>query len=145
MQELIVNLSEPREQNMLVGLLRGLRGMHRITIKLFRPKRSDPQNNAYFGMIVEPFAEWLMEKHGEARPNIEKAHAILKDANLRTHVVDENGEVMTNLSGDPLMRTMSTTELDTDGFSKYFDDCRALLAELCGIDVPDPDPEYARR
>ena len=145
MQNLVIDFDEPREKQNYLATVREYRGKKRITVKQFRPKRSTKQNDTYFGMVVEPFADWLMVQAGEKLPDIEKAHAVLTDTYLRVPEVDANGEIMLNLKGEPLMRTMSTTELDTEGFSAFFEDCRNLLAQMCDIIVPDPDPNYARR
>ena len=35
---------------------------------------------------------------------------------------------------------LSTTQLDTVGFTEYIEHCRRFAAEFLGIDIPDPEP-----
>jgi hypothetical protein len=132
----------PQQTQTVVSALRGLKpGKYRLEIVADRPRRSDRQNRYYWPCVVVPFAEWLTEQYGEGKTQ-EAAHKILADTFLRVPETNELGEVLFKPNGDPLMRTQSSTELDTAEFSRYVEDCRQLLRDMCKIETFDPDPDY---
>jgi hypothetical protein len=105
----------------------------RIEICDYRPRRTDRQNRLYWPTRVKPFADWLGEQYG-VPPDEDRAHRIFKDTFLRVPECNPmTGETMFDLNGDPMMRTRSTRQLNTEEFSMYLDQCDNLLEELCGI------------
>ena len=54
------NLATDRDR--FYAVLRRLRGLHRIDIRKFRHRRSDPQNRRYWGCIVAAFAKFIREQ-----------------------------------------------------------------------------------
>lgn len=133
----IVDFDNPKEAAIFHKGTRLLRGKKRIEILNYRPRRSDRQNNAYWDMVCEPFADWLTIEWGEPFTK-EDAHDQLRRQFLRKDCVHP-------VTGEVAERVRSTTELDTAEFSEYFDRCRDLLAQMCGIIVEDPDPAWRAR
>lgn len=129
MKDRIVNLDNEREKNMLLQHVRSLRGMHRVSVKQYRPKRSDRQNRFYHPCIVAPFAEWAREQGNEITD--EEAHEFLKAKFLTVEVVDKNGEIIGTT-------VRSTTSLDVKEFAEYVDKCIRFLNEFCEIQVVEP-------
>lgn len=101
----------------MLGLLEGKR--IEISIQKLRKKRSLPQNNWYFGVLIPLMAEHL-------GVHADDVHRDLKRHFLAVRI-DEN-----------FARVRSTTELSTDEFSRFMEDCQRLAAEY-GVDVPMPN------
>jgi hypothetical protein len=133
-----INLSDQNAKRLLLDAIRAMSGEHRVEIVLYRPRRSDRQNKFYWPCFVEPFADWLSEQRGkQVDPQI--AHEIFKQTFLRVCVGDADGVQLFDKAGEPLMRTRSTTELNTARFNEYLDQCAALLVELGALrEMPEP-------
>jgi hypothetical protein len=126
--ELIIDLSEPTEKVRLSEFCSRLRGKQRITAVQYRPRRTDPQNRLYWGVIVEALRNFLREQ-GEAY-TAEEVHGILKHKFLRKTVHDP-------LTGQPIGETTrSTTELTIQEFNEYIEFCTTWLNEMFGIVIP---------
>jgi hypothetical protein len=100
----------------LVSLLDGKRV--ELQLRKFKKKRSIPQNNWYFGVLLPAFAEHV-------GITADDMHEQLKQHFLAVRI-DEN-----------FARVRSTTELTTEEFSRYMEDCQRLAAEY-GVDVAFP-------
>lgn len=132
----IIDFDRPQEKALLIDGLRRLAGKHRVDVVKYRPRRSDRQNAALWPMINEPFADWVTQHWGQPCTP-EQAHQILKvTLNPVTFTNPDTGELV-EVPG-------STADLDTAGFSEYFERCRDFLAKHCDIIVDDPDPCYAK-
>jgi len=129
MTELTINFDEFRERQMLIDSLRGLRGMHRVTIVKHRPRRTDAQNRFYWPCYVKPFADWLQEQDEDA--NEETAHEILKSRFLQKTILNES-------TGEVLAYVGSTSKLSVEEFGEYLEKCAKFLAEWAGIVVDHP-------
>jgi hypothetical protein len=135
--ELIVNPTNPREINMAVELMRTLsnkRRPQRITVVELRDRRSNPQNALYWVAIIQPFAEWLYANgYGKEFGDLKQyAHDTLKRELLTVPLANPNtGEVLS-------YRVRSTTELNTEEFSAFIEDCARWLAEHCDLPVHLP-------
>lgn len=100
-----------------------------IVLELFRPKRSNPQNRWYRGVIVPAVARQL-SKGRELPISNGQAHHVLKQAFI--------GIVETALGTAPI----STTTLSTVQFSDYCEQIRAHAASEWGLNIPSPnEPE----
>lgn len=85
-----------------------------------RAKRSHRQNNAYWGLVITPFAEFLGYEPDEL-------HEALKAKFLTEGNPD-----------DPIRRVRSTTDLNTAEMEDYQAQIRRLAASL-GCDLPEPN------
>lgn len=121
--------SEP-ERHRLFKKLRGCRGVHRVEICRWRARRSDQQNRWYWPCIVKPLGDFLREQ-GE-QVNDDHCHDMLKHKFLRCEYTDRK-------TGEVIAYTKSTTELNTDEFSTYCEQCMAWLADVFGIVCESPD------
>ena len=126
--EYFVDFDQDKDRNVFAAALRRLRGMYRIEVTKYRPRRTDQQNRRYWPAIVAPFADWLREQ-GNEFTNLQ-AHELLKYRFLRKTFVDTK-------TGEALDYTRSTTELDTAEFKHFMDAAENWLAEFCGIIVPE--------
>lgn len=97
----------------------------------FKPKRSNPQNRFYFGVVVDLVRRGLKDLGWEPKAcSAEAVHEMLKREFL---TVDEHVK-----DGVFLKRTRSTTELDTAQFGEYLELCKQWAAENLGVAIPDP-------
>ena len=129
MQDLVIDMSNPREKAMVLEKIRGLQGMHWISVKQHRQRRSDRQNRWYWPCFVRPFADFLRGQG--CGVSDEDAHEILKARFLKRSILSE-------MTGELLEYVRSTTDLDTQEFNEYLDACRVFLQDYAGIQVPDP-------
>lgn len=129
--EHVVNMDDPKDKQLILTAVRGLRGKKRISWCEHRQRRSDRQNRYYWPCFVQPFGDYL---RGQGKPHFtdEMAHAVLKEMFLKVTEVDEN-------TGREFTYTRSTTELNTEEFNHYLDEVAKFLAEDCGFVVADPD------
>ena len=129
MTDLVVDFDDEAERKHLWEALRGLRGKNRITVKKYRPRRTDRQNRYYWPAFVHPFGQFLRDQGEEITDD--DAHEILKMKFLRIVVQDAKA--------GPLECGRSTTALDVDEFNEYLDRCSHFLNEMFGIVTPEPE------
>jgi hypothetical protein len=130
MPELIADLNDARKRTAIARRINDLRGVYRIEVTRYRPRRSDRQNRYMWPCMVQPFAQFLRDQ-GEEYTD-QQAHELLKAKFLRKTV---------EIKGERLDVVGSTTELDTSQFNEYLDKVAAWLADMFDIIVPEPS-EY---
>ena len=124
-----IDFGNEAERHLLYKKLRQLRGVHRVEICKWRPRRSDAQNRFMWPCIVKPLGDFLREQGEQVTDD--HCHEMLKHKFLRCEYTDsKTGEVITY--------TKSTTELNTDEFSIYAEQCMQWLAEVFGIICETP-------
>ena len=128
---MIANLDDAKLRSKIVNSINSKRGMWRIAVTRYRPRRSDRQNRYYWPCFVQPLGEFLRDQGEPYTDN--QAHAILKQMFLRQTV---------EINGERVDITRSTADLDTAEFNAYLDQCAAWLADSLGIIVPDPQDYY---
>jgi hypothetical protein len=117
------------EAQRLISTLKN--GFHRLEVSLirFHPRRSELQNNWYWGSFVTPFGSYL--RVNNPKFTNEMAHEVLRKMFLEESIFNERtGKVYTYVK--------STTNLTTVEFCEYLEKCGAMLMTECGISVPDP-------
>jgi hypothetical protein len=94
---------------------------HRVEVIIRKPKtkRSDLQNNYYWGVVLE-----LLSK--ELGYDQDEMHEILKYKFLQSHAM-----------GMPYVK--STTKLSTGEFEEYLSKIKRWAAEFLNIVIPDPN------
>jgi len=98
-------------------------------------KRSLPQNNYYWGVVVPLVRAGLYEQgFDEIRTN-DQAHAIIKRYHLKNEVVSKD-------TGDILEQDGSTTELTPPAFNDFIERVARWAAEYLGIAIPAPNQQY---
>jgi hypothetical protein len=112
-------------------------GLYRWTIERVYRKRSNPQNDYYWGVVIPAFCQGFYDTWGEPITG-EEAHATLKES--------FNYQLKTNpKTGDMMRIARSTASLTTVEFNEYIERCCHLIAEYFGVAVPEPtkNNEYA--
>ena len=134
-EEYLCNLDSVEEKRNIQTRIGTLRGRWWVRLERWHKKRSTEQNAWYHACIVRAF--WLFLK--EQDYNIvrqEDAHRMLARKFLTIEVVNQKtGEIIGK-------RVRSTTKLSTLEMADYCERCRAYLAEMFSIVVPDPDPAW---
>lgn len=129
---IIDDLSNARVKARLIAAIGGMQGTWRVEMCRYRPRRTDRQNRYYWPCFVKPFADYLVEQGNEFDDAEDSAHEILKREFLSSTVTDRK-------SGQVFTFQRSTTKLTTVEFNAYLDRCARMLAEECGIVVPEPN------
>ncbi len=94
-----------------------------VVVRLKSTKRSDPQNRAYFGIVVSALADHLGYTKEECHEALKILFASRKDEKTGLTIVE------------------STSKMDTKRFNKYYEDIQRWAIEFLGIDIPSPN-EY---
>jgi hypothetical protein len=127
----ILNLSDPNVRAMLVKHVDSLRGLKRVDIIDYRPRRSDRQNRFLHGVIVAQFGEHLRTTCDPAITN-EAAKEFLKRRYLTRPLINRiTGEEIGSI-------TAKTSELSTAEMCGFLDNCIRFLTQECGLTVQDP-------
>lgn len=104
-----------------------------LTVKRLYNKRSLPQNNYYWGVIINEFKKGWFDTQGE-RISTDDAHEILKrECNYKEITNEETGEI--------LKIGISTRTKTTVEYEEYLEDCRKFVYNWFGIDVPLPNEQ----
>lgn len=105
----------------------------RISLEVFREKRSSKQNRYYWGVVVEMIKNRL-EDLGHTLSTEEVHDFLKKEFNYK--------EINT---GDTyfLKIPQSTKDQDTVSFNEYLGKIQMFAAEVLEIAIPDPDPNYS--
>lgn len=126
----IINPAEMRE---LFNTLK--EGRHQITIKDMR-KRSLPQNDYYWGVVVPMCRQGLYDAgYDEVKTSLD-SHEVLKHLFLKKEVTNKStGEVLT-LDG-------SSKDLSIPEFNEYIENICKWAAEYLSIVIPSPNEAMA--
>lgn len=93
-------------------------------------KRTNAQNNYYWGVIVPIFRNAMLEEWGELYSK-EEVHEFLKfNCNYKEKVNEDTGEI--------IRVTISTTENTTISQNEFFIRCSNLCKEFFNRDIPPP-------
>lgn len=102
-----------------------------IEIEVKKAKRSLPQNNYYFGVVV-PMIKSAMNEYGNDFTT-EEAHEFLKS--------QFNYKEVEITDGHYINVPRSTTKLDTTGFQEYVLKIQQFASEMLGIIIPEPNEQ----
>lgn len=117
---------------LLKGWLKEKRGKKiRLTFEEYSGKRSDPQNQYYWRVMV-PMVRIAINDLGNNFSETE-IHDFLKR--------EFNGKEIETPSGAFLNMPQSTTKLDTISFNEFKERVQQFGAEVLNIYIPDPDPD----
>ena len=102
-----------------------------VTAEASYNKRSTQQNRYYWGVLVPAFCIAAYETTGD-RWSKEMAHDTLKSRFLVSEFVNEE-------TGEILNIVNTTTQLGTQEFNEYIENCRNFVLEWFGSYVPSPN------
>lgn len=96
---------------------------YRVTIEVEKSKRTKDQNRLYWMWL-----SCISEESGNSRDDL---HEFFKQKFLNTYA--------RVIYGEEVKCVQSTTELQTDEFTKYLENIQLWVAEELGITLPNPD------
>ena len=104
----------------------------RVEVKVRRlyNKRSHPQNDYYWGCLIQEFIDGYKDTTGESITK-NQAHEILKGQ-------FNSKEIINQKSGEVIRVPQSTSNLTTTEFMDYIEECIRFIAEWFGRTVADP-------
>lgn len=128
----VVNMDDMSQKNMLLTLIRGLSGNYRFEWARFRPRRTDPQNR-YFHGVVLPIIGDAVRALGNDYSN-DEVKEWLKGRFLKQQrvFVNAKGELET----EDVVR--KTSKLDTVEFNEFIEYCCHFAAESLNTHIPEP-------
>lgn len=95
-------------------------------------KRSNPQNNYYFGVVVPLIYDGLRDVGYNSIRTLDQAHDVMKSLFLK---------VKEEQNGITIERIQSTTELNKEKFSDYLDQINAWAYDYLGVNIPAPNEQ----
>ncbi len=104
-----------------------------LVVKQVEPKRSDPANRYYWGVII-PIAMQTINDEWGATYGKEHIHQILKE---HCNQVDHETS-----SGRVIRIAQDTHDMPHSEFCQFVERCRGMLVEYFGVDTPDPQKFY---
>jgi hypothetical protein len=137
MSKSTINFSDPVAKARFCNQARQLEDEWDVEFKRHYAGRTNKQNRTYWGMVVTAFADYLTEQWGYEHTT-DDAHIELRKAILGKEITNPH-------TGEVKMVYPSTTKLSTAQFSEFFERARAMVEELTGVPIPDPDPRYREK
>lgn len=130
----VINGRFKRNRKIVLGLIKSFEGKNLIlTFDKEIKKRSNPQNQYYWGVIVPLIQEAILTEWGEINSK-EEVHELLKfNCNYIEKVNEETGEI--------LRISKSTTENTTTQQEDFHSNCRKLAKDYFNIDIPLPNED----
>lgn len=125
----VFNLDDLRQKQSLLARLGAARGTFEVTVKPYKPRRSNRANSYYWAAVVKSFQEY--EKAQGVSRTEDECHNILKALHHPEDFVDP-------VTGEVARIGKSTAGLDTAEFSDYVTRCIVWLSEMSVI-VPPPE------
>jgi hypothetical protein len=113
-----------------------------VTIERFYNKRSNKQNNYYWGVIVGHWKNIIRQEWGEIW-TMNDVHDFLKgNLNFDMVVDTETGEIAVNpITQTVIRKPKSTTKNTTFTQEEYHKACRDLAFEMYGYMIPEPNED----
>ncbi len=131
MTEQIIDFDDRDQKRRFLTLAGALQGPQEVTIKPWKPRRSNRANSFYFAVVVAALRQFLAEQGDNY--SVDECHDLLKTRCLGTVKVfnRKTGEFIAE-------KSLGSAMLDTSEFSAYVERCIAWLADF-GIEVPSPE------
>jgi len=130
----VVDGNLKRNRNLIKDAIASFEGKEIIIkIEKAKKKRSTPQNNYYWGVVI-PLIQLGLKETGNPM-TAEKAHELLRLKFLKKqiHVNEETGEILEYIQ--------STTELTTSQFMDFMVETQHFSLEYFNIIIPDPNED----
>lgn len=135
---MLFDLSDVPTKRRLMEMINQLSGLHEVTIKPRRFKRSLSQNAYYWAAFIPGWLAWLRREEGDPSITSEQAHIALKSAVMGTKTVTNK------TTGDAIDIPPTTHDMNTEEFSIYLESAAKFLAEFAGIVVLPAEVFYER-
>lgn len=130
----IVNGKFKRNLNTILDIVQQFNGMDvLLTFEKHKKKRSNPQNNFYWGICIPLIQNELKEATGEYKSVNDIHYKILLPlfAPIR--------EIININTGECLEEKLSSSEMTTTQFCQYILEIQKWASEFLGIDIPNPN------
>lgn len=122
---LLVDFDKETHKRSFYNTLKNLKGLHNVQIKRHREKRSNKENNYYWGVIVKT----LSDEFGYFP---EEMHQVLKRLFLTY-------EKPNKVTGELEFFSASTTSLTTEKAEEYYENIRIWALREYSILIPLPN------
>jgi len=119
-----VDFDSDREKLGFYRVLKALKGKFNIEIKRVRKKRSNPQNNYYFGVVVNEISRSTGFFPDEVHDLLKRKFLSFEKANP--------------ITGEACVFAKSTTGLTTQEFEQYCEQIRIWCISELDIYIPEP-------
>lgn len=125
-----------RNRNLIIDALNHYEGKDIIiTIEKAKKKRSNPQNNFYWGAVLPLIQQGLKDATGEFRTTENIHYRILLPLFAPVN------EIVNQDTGQCLSERLSSSEMSTVQFMDYIMEIQKWAAEFLSIVIPDPNHE----
>lgn len=116
-----------------------------VTIERYYKKRSNKQNNYYWGVIVEHWRLILLQEWGEIYQESDVHEFLKSNLNFEIVVDTETGEVLMNpVTNEIVRKPKSTTKNTTFSQEEYHEACRQLAWEMFQYTIPLPNEDLEK-
>lgn len=134
------NFDDTRTRQTMMVAIGGLRGQYDVLIKPVDPRRSDPQNRYFHGVVVQSLYEFLNDPgHGDGRGGYSfeqcKELLVARVLGMVDVINPATGEVVHQVR-------RATSTLNKSEFAEFIDACIQYLQETFDISVPSPALYY---
>ena len=132
----VLNGNLKRNRNLILNALESFEGQEVIlTIQKARKSRSNPQNNFYWGVVLQLVQQGLKDATGEFR-SVENIHY-----NILLKMFAPENEIVNIETGECITEKITSSEMTTTQFAEYIMEIQKWSAEFLGINIPNPNEE----
>lgn len=125
-------LNSPRRQKMTADIA-GMRDGRMVEIELRPlPRRSNPQNAYYWGVVIALIMEELQKLGHEV--NADQTHEVLKSKFNSKPLCNADGELIGEIGE-------TTTLMNKTEFGEYLDKIKRWAATYLNLNIPDPESQ----
>jgi hypothetical protein len=123
-----------RNLNTVLDIVKQFNGMDvLLTFEKPKKKRSNRQNNFYWGVCIPLIQNGLKESTGEFRSAKDVHYKILLPLFAPT------SEIINTETGECISEKISSSEMTTTQFLEYIMEIQKWAIEFLGIDIPNPN------
>jgi len=132
----IVNGVFKRNRNLVLQAIQSFNGKE-VVITFSKPfkKRSNRQNDFYWGVVMPIVQRGLYDATGELR-DVKNIHY-----NILLPLFAPTNEIVNVDTGESLLERLTSSEMTTTQFCEYILEVQKWGAEFLGIDIPSPNEE----
>lgn len=125
-----------RNRNLMLDAIKSFNGFDVVvTIAKVKKKRSNQQNNFYWGVCVPLIQKGLLDATGELRSIKDIHYKILLP------LFAPINEIVNTNTGECIEEKLTSSDLTTTQFCTYILEIQKWANEFLGIDIPNPNEE----